>query len=384
MFYKLLFLSFTVSFFIACGSSAPTPKIDPLALKESEGLVIKVPTIDTTSSTLSSEKTISDSIVPPEETTTSATDSVIEEKQLVVNPYRDIPALVKSVLEYADTLLSKGKSDSAASYLEQFIVLKPLWDEWQAQAQSIYARTKKTQAIRAEEFKSLTLQILNMNSVGASFDLVKAFTDSLILMNPGDSLVFWAQKQNQIALQKNLKKARQEKEKILAEANKSNQFKIAQEQIVQLKTRYYYFEDSLQLESTLVQLKEMEASISEQDQFFWQTNDPQKSLEQAEKWIAEKKYSKAKTLLIKLNSSILRQKALEQMEVLAESFCNEERKKTSVLFQQAQKAKNENNKKKKLTEAINGLNRCLEQFPKYSQKEKVINNRQFLENELSR
>lgn len=384
MFYKLLFLSFTVSFFIACGSSAPTPKIDPLALKESEGLVIKAPTTDTTTSTISSEKTISDSIIQPKETTTHTTDSVLEEKQLVVNPYRDIPALVKSVLEYADSLLSKGKSDSAASYLEQFIVLKPLWDEWQAQAQSIYARTKKTQAIRAEEFKSLTLQILNMNSVGAGFDLVKAFTDSLILMNPGDSLVFWAQKQNQIALQKNLKKARQEKEKILAEANKNNQFKTAQEQIEQLKTRYYYFVDSLQLESTLIQLKEMEASISEQDQLFWQSNDPQKSLEQAQKWIAEKNYSKARTLLIKLNSSILRQKALEQMDVLAESFCNEERKKTSVLFQASQKAPNEIQKKKKLADAINGLNRCLEQYPEYSQKEKVINNRQFLENELSR
>ncbi len=384
MFYKLLFLSFTVSFFIACGSSAPTPKIDPLALKESEGLVIKAPTTDTSTSTISSEKTISDSIIQPKETTTPTTDSVLEEKQLVVNPYRDIPALVKSVLEYADSLLSKGKSDSAASYLEQFIVLKPLWDEWQAQAQSIYARTKKTQAIRAEEFKSLTLQILNMNSVGAGFDLVKAFTDSLILMNPGDSLVFWAQKQNQIALQKNLKKARQEKEKILAEANKNNQFKTAQEQIEQLKTRYYYFDDSLQLESTLIQLKEMEASISEQDQLFWQSNDPQKSLEQAQKWIAEKNYSKARTLLIKLNSSILRQKALEQMDVLAESFCNEERKKTSVLFQASQKAPNEIQKKKKLADAINGLNRCLEQYPEYSQKEKVINNRQFLENELSR
>lgn len=384
MFYKLLFLSFTVSFFIACGSSAPTPKIDPLALKESEGLVIKVPTIDTTSSTLSSEKTISDSIVPPEETTTSTTDSILEEKQLVVNPYRDIPALVEFVLKYADTLLSKGNSDSAAAYLEQFIVLKPLWDGWQAQAQDLYSKTKQTQALRAEEFKSLTLQILNMNSVGASFDLLKTFTDSLILMNPGDSLVFWAQKQNQIALQKNLKKARQEKEKILAEANKSNEFKTAQEQIVQLKTRYHYFEDSLQLQSTLVQLKEMEASISEQDKLFWQTNDPQKSLEQAEKWIAEKNYSKARTILIKLKSSVLRQKSLEQMEVLAESFCNEERKKTSVLFQASQKTSNEIQKKKKLTEAIDGLNRCLEQYPEYSLKEKVISNRQFLEKELSR
>lgn len=384
MFYKLLFLSFTVSFFIACGSSAPTPTIDPLALKESEGLVVKVPTTDTTSSVLSSEKAISDSIIQPEETTPSPTDSVIEEKQIVVNPYRDIPALVEFVLKYADTLLSKGNSDSAAAYLEQFIVLKPLWDGWQAQAQDLYSKTKKTQAQRAEEFKSLTLQILNMNSVGSSFDLVKAFTDSLILMNPGDSLVFWAQKQNQIALQKNLKKARQEKEKILAEANKSNEFKIAQKQIELLKTRYYYFEDSLQLESTLVQLKEMEASISEQDKLFWQTNDPQKSLEQAEKWIAEKKYSKARTILIKLNSSILRQKAIEQMEVLAEAFCNEERKKTSVLFQSAQKISNETQKKKKLTQAIEGLNRCLEQYPEYSQKEKVISNRQFLEKELSR
>ncbi len=117
---------------------------------------------------------------------------------------------------------------------------------------------------------------------------------------------------------------------------------------------------------------------------FRKSNDPNKSLEQAEKWIAEKKYSKTRTLLQKLKSSILRQKAIEQMEVLAEAFCNEERKKTSVLFQSAQKTSNDTQKKKKLTQAIEGLNRCLDQYPEYSQKEKVINNRDFLENELSR
>jgi hypothetical protein len=371
-----------MSFFIACGSSAPVTEINPLVLKETEALVIKTPTPDSIQKKDSVVKP--DSLIIPIDTSTLSVDSIIEEKKLVVNPYRDIPALVQEVLKYADTLLSKGKSDSAAAYLEQFIVLKPLWDEWQKEAQNIYLRTKKTQAMRAEEFKSLTLQIINMNSVGASYDLIKTFTDSLVSLNPGDSLISWVEKQNKIAFQKNLSKARQEKEIILAEANKSNQFKTAQEQITQLKARYYYFEDSLQLESTIAQLVEMENSISKQDELFWESNDPNKSLEQAEKWIAEKKYSKARTLLQKLKSSILRQKAIEQMEVLAEAFCNEERKKTSVLFQSAQKTSNDTQKKKKLTQAIEGLNRCLDQYPEYSQKEKVINNRDFLENELSR
>lgn len=382
LFYKYLNLFLILSFFVACGSNAPTPEIDPLVLKESEAIVIQVPTPDTATTIQTSNQTL-DTTTQPKEVIQISMDSIIKQEASIVNPYQDIPALVEKVLKHADTLLSNGESDSAASYLEKFIVLKPLWDEWQAQAQTIYTKTKRTQAERAEEFKSLTLQITNMNSVGSSFELIKEFTDSLISLKPGDSLILWAQKQNQLAYKKNLNKARQEKEKILTAANTSNQFKTAQEQIRSLKAHYYYFEDSLQLESTLLQLEELEASISKKDQLFWETNDPQKSLEQAQKWTTEKKYSQAKSLLLKLKSSVLRQKAIEQMDLLAESYCNDERKKTSVLYKAALKTKKTTQKKEKLTQAIEALNRCLDEYPEYKQKDKVLNNKQFIEKELS-
>ena len=45
-----------------------------------------------------------------------------------------------------------------------------------------------------------------------------------------------------------------------------------------------------------------------------------------------KKYSKARTLLQKLKSSILRQKAIEQMEVLAEAFVMKNERKRLFYF----------------------------------------------------
>lgn len=382
LFSKSVFLFFATTLLVACGSSAPVAKTRSFDFEDD-------PRIDpnATSAQIASEAIISDSLIQKEpvlDTIKTTIDTVAKTSPKIVDPYKAVPTLIEDILMRADTLLSRGESDSAAFYLERFIVLKPLWNEWQNHAQEIYARTKKTQGERAEEFKSLTLQIINMNSAGSAFDLVKTFTDSLISMNPGDSLVQWAQKQKQKSYQKNLDKALQEKKKILTAANESGRFKDAQEPIQKLKARYYYFEDTLKLVATLEQLQALDEEVSKDDQLYWRSHDPEAALTQAQKLVSEKKFAQAQRLLIKLKASHLRQRAVEQLESLAEQFCNEERKNASVLFTSSQKKSNATQKEQKIKQAIEALNRCLENYPDYSQKAKVIDNREFLEKELSR
>lgn len=382
LFSKSIFLFLATTLLVACGSTTPVTKTRTLVFEDD-------PQVDTSSpsTTITSEKTSSDSLIQKEpfiDTAKTITDTVVKSTAKIVDPYKAVPSLVENILLRADTLLSRGEPDSAAFYLERFIVLKPLWSEWQNQAQEIYARTKKTQYERAQEFKPIILQILNMNSAGSAFDLVKAFTDSLISLNPGDSLIQWAQKQKQKSYQKNLDKALQEKRKILNAANESGRFKEAQEPIQKLKARYYYFEDTLKLEATLEQLNLLDAETSKDDQLYWRSHDPEAALKEAQKLASEKKYKQAHSLLIKLKASDLRQRAIEHLESLAEQFCNEERKNASVLFVSSQKKSNTIQKQQKIQQAIEALNRCIETYPDYSQKAKVIDNREFLKKELSR
>ena len=70
--------------------------------------------------------------------------------------------------------------------------------------------------------------------------------------------------------------------------------------------------------------------------------------------------------------------------MLADSFCNEQRKATSQLFAKAQKQKDDAKKKDLLKQAIAPLDKCLSEYPDNSQKNKVVENRQFLEKELAK
>ena len=50
------------------------------------------------------------------------------------NLYEFIPGVVNSSFDRADSLLAAGNVDSAAALVEEFTVLKPLWEEWTARA----------------------------------------------------------------------------------------------------------------------------------------------------------------------------------------------------------------------------------------------------------
>ena len=300
------------------------------------------------------------------------------------DPYKDFPALTESVFAYADSLYRAGFTDSATAYLERFRIIKPLWLQWEKRADSLLNEFGKTRAEKSKQFDPMVLKIQNMNRAQSAYSLVKETADSLIALNPGDSLVAWADEQKKLAYNNTLQKARRDLAEIRALAEGRAEFNAAQEKLKEFQLRYRDFEDSLQTAALAARIQELAAVADSVAKDYWAKHDPAQALAQADTLKNQEKFPEAKDLLNKLMFSNLRQQALEKYNSLADAYCNKQRKITSQLFTKAQKQKDPQNKKSLLQEAIDSLDNCLVEYPDYSQKQKVIDNKDFLQKELAK
>ncbi len=313
-----------------------------------------------------------------------ADSASLQSSQYPTDPYKDFPALTESVFAYADSLYRAGYTDSATAYLERFRIIKPLWLQWEKRADSLLNEFGKTRAEKSKQFDPMVLKIQNMNRAQSAYSLVKETADSLIALNPGDSLVAWAGDQKKIAYNNTLQKARRDLAEIRALAEGRAEFNAAQEKLKEFQLRYRDFEDSLQTAALAARIQELAAVADSVAKNYWSSHDPAQALAQADTLKNQEKFPEAKDLLNKLMFSNLRQQALEKYNALADAYCNKQRKITSQLFTKAQKQKDPQNKKSLLQDAIDSLDNCLVEYPDYSQKQKVIDNKDFLQKELAK
>lgn len=303
----------------------------------------------------------------------------------VLDPTEAFPALANYIFDYADTLYKAGLADSAASYLSQFSVIKPLWDEWQSKAETSLKKYSELRSEKAKQHESLVLQIQNMNRVHAAYSMVAESADSLISqLAPGDSLANWAKKQKQIAYDNTLKKAQKEFDAIKAIADNQANFEEAKKKTQEFIKYYRDFAEPLQIQAFLDHLESIAQSIDEASVKYWEKHDPAEALAQVDSLIEKGNFAKAKTLLKKLMASKLRKDANAKYQELADAFCNKQRKATSQFFTKAQKQTDEAKKKKLLQDAVAALDKCLEEFPETTQKKKVEDNKKFIEKELAK
>jgi hypothetical protein len=301
-----------------------------------------------------------------------------------VDPYTAFPALVSRVFAYADSLYAQGLTDSASAYLQRFRIIKPLWNTWETQADSMLNEFGKTRAEKAKAFEPYVLTIQNMNRVQAAYSMVKETADSLIALAPGDSLVNWANGQMQVAYKNTLAKAKKEYASIKALADDHAQFKEAAQKANELQMRYRDFEKELQIQSLIDYIAGLMAANDSEAAKYWESHDPAQALAKADTLIKASKFADAKSLLTKLKASNLRKEANDKYQELATTFCNAQRKATSQIFAKAQKQKDAAKKKKLLQDAIAPLDKCLAEYPEYTQKQKVVDNKSFLEKELAK
>lgn len=301
-----------------------------------------------------------------------------------IDPYVAFPAIADSVFDYAYKLYNRGEADSATAYLERFRIIKPLWNTWEARVDSILLAIGQTRTEKAKRFEPLVLEIQNMNRAQAAYSMVASTADSLIAQDPGDSLTNWATAQKQIAYKNTLSKAQKDYASIKALADDQAKFAEAQKQASEFQMRYRDFEDTLHIQALVDHIAELANATNAEAVAYWQKNDPAKALAKADTLIKAENFSAAKELLNKLKASNLRAQAFQKYKELGDAFCNKQRKATSQIFAKAQKQKDIAKKQALLRDAIAPLDKCLAEYPENSQKQKVLENKQFLEKELAK
>lgn len=300
------------------------------------------------------------------------------------DPYTAFPALAATIFAHADSLYAQGYVDSASAYLERLRIIKPLWNVWFTTADSMLNEFGKTRAEKAKEFEPLVFQIQNMNRAQAAYSMVAETADSLMALTPGDSLVKWAKGQKAIAYKNTLAKAKKEYDSIKALADNQAQFAIAQKKAEEFQMRYRDFEFDLHIQALIDYIAGLAAASNTEAAKYWESHDPAEALAKADELLKNSKFAEAKELLKKLMVSKLRKEANDKYQELANTFCNAQRKTTSQIFAKAQKQKDAEKKKKLLQDAIAPLEKCLAEYPEYTQKQKVVDNKSFLEKELAK
>ena len=303
---------------------------------------------------------------------------------VIADPYTAIPAIVQSIFDYASALHKAGYTDSASAYLERFRVIKPLWEQWEVKADSMLNEFGKIRAEKAKAYEPMVFQIQNMNRANSDYGLVAETADSLIALAPGDSLTQWAKAQKGVAYKNTLTKAKKEYATIKDLADNQAQFAEAEKQAVKLQMRYRDFENELHIQALIDYIRELMQANDAEAAKYWESHDPAQALAKADSLLQKEKYGEAKELLKKLKSSKLRKEANELYTKLADAYCTKQRKTTSQVFAKAQKQKDAVKKKKLLSDAIAPLDKCLTEYPDNPQKQKVIENKQFLEKEMNR
>ncbi len=384
----------------ACVGNAPSPETEPTnvsAAEPSEQEPSSIPSSDSSLQPESSEQSgvyfnsqaLDDHrLATPENIPTvpdySSSSSKGQTSAAISDPYTAIPAIVQSIFDYANTLYQAGYTDSASAYLERFRVIKPLWEQWESKADSMLNEFGKTRAEKAKAFEPMVFQIQNMNRANSDYGLVAQTADSLIALAPGDSLTQWAKAQKSVAYKNTLTKAKKEYAAIKDLADNQAQFAEAEKQALTFQMRYRDFENDLYIQALIDHIRELAQANDAAATKYWESHDPAQALAKADTLLQKEKFSEAKELLLKLRASKLRKEANEFYTKLADAFCTKQRKTTSQTFAKAQKQKDAAKKKKLLQDAIAPLDKCLTEYPDNPQKQKVIENKQFLEQELGK
>ena len=316
--------------------------------------------------------------------TVPATEQPVPARTQAPDPYTAFPALAAQVFAHADSLYAAGLTDSASAYLERFRIIKPLWSTWVARVDSLLNMFGKFRAEKAKAFEPLVLQIQNMIRAQSAYSMVAETADSLMALAPGDSLVRWAQQQKATAYKITLTKAKKEYASIKALADDQAQFSEALNKANTFLLRYRDFENELHIQALIDYIAGLAATTNSEAAKYWESHDPAQALAKADELIKASKYTEAKSLLTKLKASKLRKEANDKYQELANTFCNAQRKATSQIFTKAQKQKDAAKKKKLLQDAIAPLDKCLGEYPEYGQKQKVLDNKQFLEKEIAK
>lgn len=297
------------------------------------------------------------------------------------DPYVEIQKIVAASFAYADSVIASGMPELAIPEMERLLVLNTVLNGWILQASTIMERAREMREATLDRFRAIASMIVNENATSGDYTTVRALADSLVSLEPGDSLKTFAQKQVGVAYTKTLNKALAEKARILSNAEKSGDFSTADSLANYLVLRYRDFADTLKLEQWQESIH-AQAVLNSMDKDYWKTHKTADVFAEAEKLASAGKFSEAKELYLKLTTSSERERALKSLANFGHDVCVSARKKASNLFATALSSKKPADKRKNLERAVESLAPCLENFADDPEAKKALEDKKILEQEL--
>lgn len=297
-----------------------------------------------------------------------------------VDPFVEIQKVVAATFLHADKLSEAGEADSLKAYLERLTVLSPLWDSWMARANAMLEPLSAPDERSVETCRRLALSIVNENAASSDFRAVSELADSLIALNPGDSLVAFAEAQKSLAYERTVKKIRAEmlRADSLAEAGK---FAAVDSLTTRLIMRYREFETGLSLpefrDKVTSKAAEREAGLG-----YWKEHSAAAALKEAAALAEKGDLTRAKELYARLLSSPEAKAAKTALDSLSNSVCVSARKKASELYAKAVAEKSDSKKLELVRAAREALLKCTENFPNEREAARAKGDLKLLEAEL--
>lgn len=279
----------------------------------------------------------------------------------VVDPFVEIQKVVAATFTHAKELSEAGKTDSLMAYLERLTVLGPLWESWMARANSMLEPLSAPSAGDAETLRRLALLIVNENASSSDFRTVSQLADSLLAMNPGDSLEAFAETQKAVAYERTVKKIQAEMLRVDSLAEAGN-YALVDSLSNRLIMRYREFEEPLALakfrEAAIQKALEREAGLG-----YWKEHSAKDALKEAGTLAAQGDFGRAKELYSRLASSPEAAQAKLELDSLSTAVCVAARKKASELYAKAVAEKAPEKQLGLLNSAREALLGCTELFP---------------------
>jgi len=291
--------------------------------------------------------------------------------------------LGRRILQLARYLDAQGRSREAAKALEDFVVYKPAVNEWMDSAVALEAQFQAAREAQKNANAPLVKQIRNLGAAGADYGQVRMLTDSLRSRQPGDSLIAWSKVQDELALQRSLQAIRKKNEEIRVLVLDKAAFSDAARLTDALLLKYPELADTTGLRALRSWVDDQQKLYAKDaDAAYWTSHDPRETLKEARALLERKQYSEATVLYRKLLGSPLRKDAREDLDILAEAYCDDQRKTAADRYAAARR--NPRNAIVSLDEAISALDRCLSEYPDVPIADKVRQNRALLVQEKSK
>jgi hypothetical protein len=280
--------------------------------------------------------------------------------------------LARRTVQQAKQLYGQGQKAEALALVEAIQVQKPEVLEWLDSAAQLEAWIRGEEERRTEMLAPLTKQISNYMAIKADYAIIRMATDSLRSLNLPDSLRRWSLQQDSIALKRSIQKLQVYRDSIHHLVMDKAKYAEARKILAILQGAHPEIRSGLKLDSLSAWLDSESTRAKEQwDSAFWKKRTPSQVLKEANALRDARKWTEAKALYSKLESSPLRKEARTESLAMSEVYCNEARKKAAEFYG-----------KKQYGPAGKVLQDCLDIFPEYPQVEKVRQNLQMLQNEI--